>query len=332
MSNSKKIIDVLRAHLDSRATSFSIGSFGAIAEFHRDFDESLTVDRPDQLLLATPRGAIRIVISDGVQPLAYETLSAHVDRWQQGVAFCLPTKIGKRSARNTITELGPDRDAIQTADRDSILFDLGLGAANIDFCVTTSDPSVLALFREINGQSYRQLSDPVWQAIIESSPTRVVLSNLGRIEVYQAIGVTATPDGPHTHLLPKLLSKNRSHSANIPIPNALLPCLTLHPPNQTMEQSARPDDPPRSTDFETLLNAWGLKDYIDAKRDIIQAVANGGVPADYPKQESRIRRTALRIALRQMCRQEPTEPQILEWRRYFENLRVLPEDGEDSPF
>jgi hypothetical protein len=37
---------------------------------------------------------------------------------------------------------------------------------------------------------------------MQLSPTRVILSKLGRIEIYQPIGKEKTPHGPHTHLLP----------------------------------------------------------------------------------------------------------------------------------
>jgi hypothetical protein len=80
----------LAQYLASASHSFSIGSFGAIAEFHRDADEKLIIDKADQLTLMTARGALQFNLAEQVQPIAYEALSQHKQRWQQGVAFCLP--------------------------------------------------------------------------------------------------------------------------------------------------------------------------------------------------------------------------------------------------
>jgi hypothetical protein len=52
----------------------------------------------------------------------------------------------------------------------------------------------------------------------DSDDHRVFLSRVGRAEVYQAIPLpdAKRPDGPHTHVLPKLLRAGRTHSANDP--------------------------------------------------------------------------------------------------------------------
>ncbi len=325
MSNLEKISAVLRKHLNSPASSFSIGSFGAIAEFNRDRVEQLTIDRSDQLTIATNRGAIRIVLDKDVQPLAYETLSSNPDRWQQGVAFCLPTAAATRSRRNAITELGPDRDALHKVDREAILFDMGVAAANIDFCVRTDDLSLITLLREAEGQSYLKLASTVWNAVIQTSPPRVVISNLGRFEVYQPIGVTKTPEGPHTHLLPKLLASHRTHSANIPIPSHLTPSLTIHPPNPLVDQNGQfvPFNLSHYKNFNEILDQWGSPDYITEKRDLIQAILSGTIPGEYPKPERRITRAALRITLRQLHQQDKANPHVINWRQYFSDTKSI---------
>lgn len=320
MSNAEKISTVLQQHLKSPASSFSIGSFGAIAEFHRDREERLTFDKPDQLTVATARGAIRIVVNEAVQPLAYETLSANPDRWQHGVAFCLPAAKATRDRRYTVTELGPDRNALHKADRNAILFDLGVGATNIDFCVRTDDSPLITLLRKAEGESLLKPISGVRDAVIQASPSRVILSNLGRLEVYQPIGITKTPEGPHTHLLPKLLVSNRTHSADIPIPDKLTPCLALHPPNPLVDQAGRciPFNLSYLTDFCELLDQWGLREYIREKKELSRAVLHGVVPSEYPGPKTRVTRTALRIALRQMRQQSVFDPHIINWCRYFD--------------
>ena len=67
--------------------------------------------------------------------------------------------------------------------------------------------------------------------MLRLSPHRVLVGPCGRIEVYQTIPPVdgRSPDGPHTHVLPKLLRAGRTHAANLPIPDGLVPCLTIHP-------------------------------------------------------------------------------------------------------
>ncbi len=68
-------------------------------------------------------------------------------------------------------------------------------------------------------------------AIKEASPHRVCISALGRIEVYQHIPSAGrhvrTPEGPHTHLLLRLLKAG--HAADTAIPPGFVACLTLYP-------------------------------------------------------------------------------------------------------
>lgn len=48
---------LLHTHLSDWRSGWSMGSFGAIAEFHQDQDEIAVIDEP--LVRATRRGAIR---------------------------------------------------------------------------------------------------------------------------------------------------------------------------------------------------------------------------------------------------------------------------------
>ncbi len=55
---------------------------------------------------------------------------------------------------------------------------------------------------------------------------------LGRIEVYAAIPTDggASPEGPHTHLLPSLLRTGRELAAGVELPPDLAPAAAFHPP------------------------------------------------------------------------------------------------------
>ncbi len=301
MSDPNKIISVLQEHLQSPEHSFSTGSFGAIAEFHRHSNDSVLINQIEQLTLQTNLGGIRLTIPEKTQAIAYETVSANPKRWHQGVAFCLPEKLALQNQRKVLTELGPDHVAIRTEDQQDILFDMGIGAINIDFCIRTRDQQLITLLRTATGKAFLQLSSAVREAIIQASPTRVVISRLGRIEVYQQIGIDKTPEGPHTHLLPKLIKQNRTHAANIPIPKSLIPCVKLHPANPLTNQQGQAItfDSARFKRFDQLLRDWGIPEYIEEKQNWSSAVLANQTDSNAIQARTKLGRTAMRIALRQ---------------------------------
>ena len=318
-THDREMYDVLRAHLCEPSSSFSIGSFGAIAEFHRDADEPLTAHDSERLTIATARGGLRIEALEGVVPLAYETLSGRPERWQHGVVFCLPEARAASNRRSTLTELGPDRGAIRAEDRDSILFDMGLGARNLDFCIRTEDAALLALLRRHAGGSLLESAGRAMGAIVEASPHRIAISRLGRAEVYQAIGTDKTPEGPHTHVLPKFLASGQTHSANIPVPRGTLPCLSLYPAHPLFDGLGRdtPFDPAAFAKFQSLLEDWGLPEYRAEKERALKAMEQGERPASYHAPETRLGRAALRIAIRQARQLDDARPVLSAWSRFF---------------
>lgn len=216
-------------HLRSPASGFSIGCLGALAEF-QDVDARVPSNRSNGLIEArSPRGGLRIDSANAVSAVAYETLSAAVDAWQCGVVLVANETTIRTSARSVLTELEPDINAMRDEHRNDVLFDLGVGMPHIDFCIRTSDSSLIKDLRCHVGTPVIEASHRALECIIESSPHRVVMSAIGRIEVYQPIDRHQTPNGPHTHLLPDLLAKRRTHSANIPVPSGHLPLLTCIP-------------------------------------------------------------------------------------------------------
>jgi hypothetical protein len=54
--------------------------------------------------------------------------------------------------------------------------------------------------------------NPAMGMILAANPHRVFISRLGRIEVYQPIPPPSgkSPEGPHTHVLPRLLKSGRT--------------------------------------------------------------------------------------------------------------------------
>ena len=120
MEDKLSLQTLLRRHLSDWNSGWSMGAFGAIAEFHQDDGETAVIDSPDQLSRATERGGIRIDPSrlSEVLPLAYETLSPRIHRWSQALALCLPDEAAIANERVVLTELGEDTSAIRPVDSD----------------------------------------------------------------------------------------------------------------------------------------------------------------------------------------------------------------------
>lgn len=328
---------LLQRELATWDSGWSVGSFGAIGEFHQDEGEDLIVDDCAALARATARGAIRIVPHPLMQAVAYELLSPRPHRWSQGLALCLPEKIAAAGRRAVLTELGPDLDAIRETERGQILFDIGLGQPQIDFCIRTGDAELIALLRANCGKP--TFATDAGGAILNGHPHRVVVSQLGRVEVYQKIGGPETggvsPQGPHTHVLPKLLAARRTHSANTPIPDGLVPCAFLYPANPVICPlgNDKPFNPLQFVTFQLYLEQYGLPAYSAVKRAAWAALVRGDDPGQFAEPGSRLERTGLRNALRQSARRAegdgdmPAFATVARWRAHFDKAG----EGEDSP-
>ncbi|MEO1720213.1 MAG: hypothetical protein AAFR23_08290, partial [Pseudomonadota bacterium] len=83
----------ISAALADPEVGWSMGSFGALAEFHQDTDEPEVATTRPGASRATRRGAIRLDAAaiDACTPVAYEQLSKNRERWGQGLALCMPS-------------------------------------------------------------------------------------------------------------------------------------------------------------------------------------------------------------------------------------------------
>jgi hypothetical protein len=72
-SQAEAVAALLREALADPGTAWTLGSFGAIAEFMRDPDEGVSGLPDDRMGMATERGAIALTACPDLRPVAYET-------------------------------------------------------------------------------------------------------------------------------------------------------------------------------------------------------------------------------------------------------------------
>src|SRR5262245_4982281 len=274
MSLAASDFEFLAGQLANHETNWSLGTFGAIAEFTRSADEPTALSLDEASLTAvTARGGIRIKVGEGLRQFASETTTR--DSWNHRISLCLPESRCAMNRRSALAALGPDRGALRDEDRDADLFDLGLGALQADLCIRVADRHVADELQSHAGRPLFEPGNPAMGVILGANPHRVFESRLGRIEVFQPIPAAGgkSPDGPHTHVLPKLLRHRRTHSATEPVPSGYVPCAHLcpaHPAKDGLGRS-RPFDRARHDAFQGMLRTFGDPEFNALKQRVFAA-------------------------------------------------------------
>jgi hypothetical protein len=322
-------VDLLQREIANPDTQWSLGTFGAIAEFSRDHGEPVRlVQSAEAVSAVTARGGIALKPDAAIRAFASEGITK--TGWNQRIALCLPAHDCAMNQRVALTEIGPDHQAPREQDRDSILFDLGLGALHADFCVRIGDHSLAARLREHTGRAVFDPGNPAMGMILAANPHRVFISRLGRIEVYQPIPSPSgkSPEGPHTHVLPRLLKSGRTHPATEPVPEGLVPCAHLYPPHPARDGlgEARPYDAAHHQAFQRMMAACGDPVALATKRRVVDAVLAGEPPTAVAR--DRHGRISVRIALRQMKSQGHASAALTAWLASFDS--AAPDETDDE--
>lgn len=325
--------DLITAQLEDAEAQWSLGTFGAIAEFSRDADEPAEFERGElSIAVVTPRGGLRLLAHPELRPFAFETITTQA--WSQRVAFCLPQGAAAMNGRAALTELGLDADALRAQDRGAVLFDLGLGALQVDCCVRVADRTLAEGLRAHAGRSLFEPGNPAMGLILAQSPHRVFTTRAGRAEVYQAIPQPGgkAPEGPHTHVLPKLLARGRTHAATEPIPRGFISCAHLYPahPLHDGHGRARPFDVARYGAFQRLLSRFGDVEHVRMKRNVVKAVGAGAGPEAIAMPDDRFAQASIRVALRQIKASDGPSPALATWFAAHDSMTIDRDEMDDS--
>ncbi|NQW00972.1 MAG: hypothetical protein HQ483_14805 [Rhodospirillales bacterium] len=322
---------VLGRALRDQATSWSLGTFGALAEFFHDPGEIAAITETATGLSArTALGSLHVQAHPELRLVAYEGLSSLANAWTQGVLVCLPTATAQMGRRRGIWEIGPDHaalcgggaDAGVDAGADAVVFDLGLDVAHLDACIRTRDQALIALLRQHPGRSLFDQTLALARAVRAASPDRIFASKIARIEVYQEIPADGgeTPLGPHTHLSEKLLARRQTQAATVPVPAGWVPVLAFYPPNPLRDTAGnlRPFDPAAFARFQELLHAFGSAELTHMKKQFDLAMESGAGPQAMAPPKTKAARTALRIAMRQYHLRFGPSDLLAQWQMHYE--------------
>lgn len=173
-------------------------------------------------------------------------------------------------------EIGRDSDALRAEDREGVLFDLGLGTLQVDVCVRSSDPEVVAALRGCAGKSIFAPGNEAMRVILAANPHRVFVSRIGRAEVFQPIPPPGgkSPSGPHSHVLPKLLAHGRTHAATEPLPDEWIPCAHFYPPHPLRDRFGQ-----RRRSGATIMRRFRLCLSVSAIRNWSRSSATSSIPS-----------------------------------------------------
>ncbi|HEX7858479.1 MAG TPA: hypothetical protein VF503_32750 [Sphingobium sp.] len=321
--------DLLAGLAANPASGWSIGSFGAIGEFVRDEDEAASILRePGRMEVVTTRGAMRIAPTQPLTAIAWDSLSADGESWGHVLAFCCAAP---PTPHRVIRALGADRGAIRPDDQTHQLFDLGVGSGIVTMALRTGDEELISLLTAREGQPLLT-AQGVMAQVLRAQPHRVLLSPAGRVEVYQPIPPAdgKSPTGPHTHLLAKLVVKDRPHSSNVPIPEGMQSALSLHPrsPWRTTLGERHAFRPEIDEEFAPFLSRFGIPEDHQVETQIRSAIVSGATPEFAGWPVTRRGRIKGRITLRRLA--AAGDERVKPWRIFYDRAPVNVEEGEEG--
>lgn len=209
--------------LAARAGTWTMGVVGAVAEFTAGSGQTITHHWDGDVLTATtPGGALRMEITDHVRALTFDPPGTPDARLR--IALVVQREKGRLPMAPGITDLGDDIARLLREDRGTLI-DLGLARKEARFCVRTGPGAAFDALTAMAGQPLARALPAITGPLLAESPTRVVETALGRIEVggpIPAPGATM-PDGPRAHLLPAQLATGRVLPSGMDLPRSYLP-------------------------------------------------------------------------------------------------------------
>jgi predicted Fe-S protein YdhL (DUF1289 family) len=225
-----RIAEFVAESVDQKSGTWALGCYGATAEFICHHDEPCDVSVSGETITAiSDRGALQLTIGEHVRALRLR--ADHTRRGNRAIFLVVLKSRATLPVATTLTPLGRDEGAIRPACRNDAWFDLGLGRADLRFCVRASGTELRDKLNQASGLPLSDVLQAAGAMIVKHSPARVVESPLGRVEIGTPIPPPGgqSPDGPHTHLLPGHLASGRGTQPGIDLPPVYALGATFYP-------------------------------------------------------------------------------------------------------
>lgn len=223
-----EIRDFVVSSLEAGEGTWVMGVVGGVAEFSAAKGARTRVETAGEHVCAQTRnGAIQMLLNDDIRALTFDPPNSdHAQR----VVLAVKRERGRLPKSDAVTCLGYDQRALMHGDG-THLFDLGLGRKEARFCVRVAEGKANTTLRKSCGLLFANALPIIANTLMAESPTRVVETALGRIEVQGRIPPpdAQSPDGPHTHLLPNHLASGRALPVGMDLPRAYLPGAIFYP-------------------------------------------------------------------------------------------------------
>lgn len=227
----EETLDFVERSIRDAAGTWVLGVVGAVGEFVRDADEPVELRRDDHGVEAvTPRAALRLAIDDDIRVLEIEA-----EGRPNRIVLAVKSETGALPVAESPRNLGADAAALRRERQGERLFDLGLGRDVARFCVRTADSVLIAALEGAAGARWPSWLGTLGEEIVRQSPTRVIETRLGRVEIDAPIPPPggASPEGPHTHLLPGHIALGLDAPAELRLPKRYAAGAIFHPHGQS---------------------------------------------------------------------------------------------------
>jgi predicted Fe-S protein YdhL (DUF1289 family) len=219
----EEIATWVAATITNRRGTWVTGMPGAVAEFPCDEGREVAAElMNDGILGRAADGLFRVRVHDRLRAFTFAG--------DGPVVLGLPKGRVTLPMARTFTVIGKDRDAVDATHSGQTLFDLGLGRRCSRFCIRTNG-KLAEMLQAVAGQPWSSVLKELGTAIIAESPTRVVESQLARIEVFSPIPLAngKPPAGAHTHFLPQLLLAGEEIPHTLALPDYAAPVAIFYP-------------------------------------------------------------------------------------------------------
>ncbi len=284
------LVQVIHDYMSDPETAWKIGNR---AEFSRsiDGDAEVTLDHAGGAIVGQG-GAVRIAAIANTRLAPVEGLTE--DTWTQAALLCLREFDATMAQRNVLTELGSDMLAARPIDRVGILFDLGVGAVEADYCVRTADTALCEFLRARVGKRVAD-NQELQDRLAEAEADHVAISRLGRIEQFRT-----------AFALPQ--------ESYVTAPAGYTECLRFMPPQQS---SGAPFDEATYGAFRVLYGIFA-DPALSKLKDAVSEGIRGNVVPDVISPSRDEERMVVRITVRQLLFRDGPSDTLDKWKVAFD--------------